>query len=329
MKKKISFKGIWEILKKSFSGFSDDKITKLSGALAYYTVFSMAPMLLIIISLLGIFLGEQAVEGKVYEGLTSFMGQDTALQLQEMIKNASLSGKGFLPAIIGGVALLVGATTVFAEMQDSINTIWGLKPKPKSGLLKMLINRFLSFSVIISLGFILLVSLAITTLIDGFSNSLQARFPDVAVVIFYILNQIITLAVTTLIFAVIFKVLPDGKIRWRDVFAGSLVTAVLFMIGKFAISFYISKSNVGSTYGAAGSLVVLLLWTYYSSIILYFGAELTKAYAIKYGEPIHPTEYAVTAKEVEIETGKQTVQQKEDKIPPKQSSSGSLEIQVE
>ena len=312
MKEKISFKGIWEVLKNSFKGFGDDKITKMSSSLAYYTIFSMAPLLIIIISLSGIFLGQDAAEGKVYGQLAAFVGANTASQLQEMIKNASLSGKSVTAAIIGIATLVIGATTVFAQIQDSINFIWGLKPKPKRGWLKFLKNRFLSFSVIIGLGFLLLVSLSISALIDGFSNSLQAYFPKVTVVIFYIINLLITLAITTLIFGAIFKVLPDAKIKWKDVLVGSVVTAVLFMLGKFGISFYIGKSQVGSTYGAAGSLVILLLWVYYSAIILYFGAEFTKAFAVKYGSKIHPDQYAVNTKTVEVESGNQTIQEKEN-----------------
>ena len=311
MNRKISFKGMIEVFKNSISGFSDDKITKLSASLAYYTVFSMAPLLIVIISLCGLLLGREAVEGKVYGQLAGFVGSDTAAQLQEIIKNASLAGKSKLAAIIGAITLLVGATTVFAEIQDSINTIWGLKPKPKRGWLKMLQNRFLSFSVIISLGFLLLVSLGITAIIDGFSERLRAYFPEVTVVIFYIVNIAITLGIVTLIFGVIFKVLPDATIKWKDVLAGAITTALLFILGKFAISFYISKSNVGSTYGTAGSLVVLLLWIYYSSIILYFGAEFTKAFAVKYGSEIRPNHYAVTAKMVEVEMGNKSVQDKE------------------
>lgn len=311
MNKKLSFKGMIEVLKNSFSGFIDDKVTKLSASLAYYTVFSMAPLLIVIISLCGLLLGREAVEGKIYGQLAGFVGSDTAAQLQEIIKNASLAGKSRLAVIIGAITLLVGATTVFAEIQDSINGIWGLKPKPKRGWLKMLQNRLLSFSVIASLGFLLLVSLGVTAVIDGFSERLRALFPEVTVVIFYIINIAITLVVITLIFGVIFKVLPDAEIKWKDVLAGAIATALLFMLGKFAISFYISKSNVGSTYGTAGSLVVLLLWIYYSSIILYFGAEFTKAYAVKYGSEIHPNHYAVTTKMVEVETGNNSVQSKE------------------
>jgi membrane protein len=311
MMKKITVKGVWEVLKNSGKGFSDHRVLKSSAALSYYTFFSMAPLLIVVISLCGIFLGREAAEGKVYGALSGFMGSDTALQLQEVIKNASIGNKGTIAAVIGVITLVIGATTVFAEIQDSINEIWGLKPKPKRGWLKLLQNRFLSFSVIISLGFILLVSLAVTSVIDGFSERLAARFPEVTVIAFYVLNQILTLAVIALIFGVIFRVLPDAKIRWTDVMAGAIVTAVLFMLGKLAISFYISKSEVGSTYGTAGSLVILLLWTYYSSIILYFGAEFTKAYAIKFGAEIRPNSYAVTTKQVEVETGRESVQEVE------------------
>ena len=308
MTKKITLRGLAEVWKNSFVAMGEDKITKMSGSLAYYTVFSMAPLLVMIISLCGIFLGREAVEGKIVAQLSGFVGVDTAMQLQQIIKNASLAGKSTMAAIIGGITLLIGATSVFAEIQDSINTIWGLKPKPKRGWLKMIQNRLLSFSVIINLGFLLLVSLGVTAIIDGFSEMLRSHFPDVTVVVFYILNIIITLVVITLIFGVIFKVLPDAKIKWKDVLAGAVATSLLFMLGKFGISFYISKSNVGSTYGTAGSLVVLLLWVYYSSIILYLGAEFTKAFAVKYGSAIHPNDYAVTTKTVEVETGSKSVQ---------------------
>ena len=306
MKIKVFFRNVWGLLKETFKGFSDHKITKMSGSLAYYTVFSMAPLLVMIIALCGFFLEKEAVEGKIYAVMQGFVGQDTAVQLQELVKNAAIDNSG-VAAVVGIVTLLIGATTVFAEIQDSINTIWGLKPKPKRGWLKFIQNRFLSFSVIISLGFLLLVSLLITGVIEGLMSGLQQRFPDVAVITFYIINIVITLAVSTLIFAVIFKVLPDAQIRWKDVFTGALITAILFMLGKFAISVYISQTKIGSTYGAAGSLAVLLVWIYYSSIILYIGAEFTRAYAVKFGREIRPNHYAVTTKEVEIETGSKPV----------------------
>jgi membrane protein len=269
----------------------------------------------VIIFLCSIFLGREAVEGSIYAQMQGFVGDDAAKQIEDIIKNASVSGKGTIAAIIGIVTLLIGATSIFGEIQDSINSIWGLKPKPKLGLLKLIINRLLSFGIIASLGFLLLVSLGVTAVIEALGNKLRTAFPDVTVVIFYIINLVLTLGVTTLLFAVIFKVLPDAKIKWRDVWSGAITTSLLFLLGKFAISFYISKSNVGSTYGAAGSLVILLVWIYYSSIILYLGAVFTKAYAIKYGSEIVPNKYAVTTKQAEIETGKQSVKQKEQNNP--------------
>ena len=318
--KKMTLKGAWEITKDAFSGFSDDKITKLSGSLAYYTVFSMGPLLVVIISLCGLFLKRDAIEGKVFGVLQNFMGPDSAAQIQALIKNASIGNKSTIAATIGLITLLIGATSVFGEIQDSINGIWGLKSKPKSSWVKMLQDRFLSFSVIVSLGFLLLVSLAVTGVIEGLSDSLKSYFPDVTVVIFYIVNLLLTLGISMLIFAVIFKVLPDAKIKWKDVMIGALITAILFVIGKFGISIYVSKTNVGSTYGAAGSIMVLLVWVYYSAIILYMGAEFTKAYALKYGSEIHPNDYAVTIKQVEVETGKQTIQetQKQEKKDERQ-----------
>lgn len=310
---RLSFKGIWEVLKHSFQGFLDNKVAKLSGSLAYYTLFSMAPLLVVTISLSGIFFGKDAIEGKIYGQLEGFLGRDTALQLQLIIKNVSVEGQNNLAAIISIVTLVIGATTIFAEIQDSINTIWGLKPKPKRGWLKFLEDRFLSFSVLISLGFVLLVSLAMSAIIEGFSTRLLASYPGATVVAFFVINHSITLLVSVLTFGVIFKVLPDAKIKWRDVLAGAIITALLFMLGRFAISYYISKSNIGSIYGAAGSLAIILLWTYYSAMILYFGAEFTKAYAIKYGSKIYPSNYAVTTKVIEIETGHASVQEVEEK----------------
>lgn len=311
MKKKITFKGIWHVLKNSFKGFSNDKVTKYSASLAYYTIFSMGPLLIVIVYLCSIFFGREAVEGSIYHQIQGFVGADAAAQLQQIIKNAAISGKGTIAAVIGVVTLLIGATTVFGEIQDSINIIWGLKVKAKAGWFKLVKTRLLSFGVITSLGFLLLVSLGITALIEALSNRLKAHFPDIAVAIIYIINLVVTFGVVTTLFSVIFKVLPDAEIKWKDVMAGAITTAILFMLGKFGISLYISKTNVGSTYGTAGSLVVLLVWIYYSAIILYFGAEFTKAYAVEYGGKIYPNQYTVVAKTVEVEEGKKSIQQVE------------------
>jgi membrane protein len=290
--KKFSPKLVWAAFKDSFKGFSTDKITKLSASLAYYTVFSLGPLLIVIIFLCSMILHREAVEGTVYSHIRGFIGSDAAKQIQDIIKNASVTGKGGFAATIGIITLLIGATTVFGEIQDSINGIWGLKPKPKAGWFKLVKDRLLSFGLIATLGFLLLVSLGATAVVEAIGNRLKNAFPNVTVVIFYIINLVLTIGVTTALFAVIFKVLPDAKIKWKDIWPGAIATSILFLLGKFAISFYISKSNVGSTYGAAGSLVILLVWVYYSSIILYFGAEFTKTYALKKGARIVPTEYA-------------------------------------
>jgi len=311
MNKRLSFAGVKRILKSSFNGFGDDKLTRLSGSLAYSTFFSLCPLLIVIISLCSIFLSKSLVEQKVFLQLSSFIGRDTVSQLRQIMVNSGVNGKNKIALIIGCVGLVLGATAVFGEIQDSINMIWGIKPKPKKGWIKMLQTRFLSFSIIVGLVFLLLVSLVIGSVIDGFSNRLERYFHHGTVSLFYVVNLILTFIIITIIFLVIFKVLPDAKIQWKDVLVGSLVASFLFMIGKFVISYYISKANITSTYGAAGSLVVILLWVYYSSIILFFGAEISKAYALEVGSEIHPSRYAVSTKTVEVETGSQPIQAKE------------------
>ena len=322
MGKKLSLKGVWQLLKNTFNGFIDDRIVKLSAALAYYTVFSLGPMIIMVVYVAGLLYGREAIEGTIFDELRNLVGAQPAAQIQDMIKNAALNESGPVAATIGLITLLIGATSVFAEIQDSINMIWSLKPKPKKGWLKMILNRLLSFSVIVSLGFILLVSLVLNGLIEALMQRLQARFPDTTVVVMYIINLLITFSVISTLFAVIFKVLPDALIKWKDVMVGAMVTAVLFMIGKFGITFYIGQSDVGSTYGAAGSLVVLLVWVYYSAIILYFGAEFTKYYAAEYGSHIQPSHYAVWVKNVEVEEERGSLKQQEQKKKDENDNTG-------
>ena len=300
-------------MKDTFRGFNDDNVLKLSGSLAYFTVFSIGPMLIVMIFFADLFYGREAVEGTVYGQIKGFVGAQAAEQIQQIIKSATLSGKSTITAIVGFLTLMIGATTVFAEIQDSVNIIWNLKAKPKNGWVKIILNRLISFSVVVGLGFILLVSLIINGLIEGLMDRLQARFPDLTVIIVYIINLLITFIVITGLFTVIFKVLPDAKIKWKDVMVGAMTTAILFMLGKFAITFYIGSTNVGTAYGAAGSFVVLLVWVYYSSLILYFGAEFTKAYAAHFGSRIYPSQYAVWVKNVEVEEETGTLKQQEQK----------------
>ncbi|PSL22576.1 YihY/virulence factor BrkB family protein [Chitinophaga ginsengisoli] len=295
-------KTFWQILKQTFHDFMDDKVLKLSAALSYYTVFSIAPMLIVIITLCDVFLGKEAIEGSIYGQIKSMVGSDAALQIQQMIKNAALSGDSGWATTVGVITLIIGATSVFGEIQDSINFIWQLKAKPKNGLVKMLLNRLLSFSIVISLGFILMVSLALNGIISLFSNQLAIYFPQVTIVLVYIINMVLTFVIISVLFAIIFKVLPDAKVQWRHVIIGAVTTAILFMIGKFAIGLYLGSSKVGTAYGAAGSIVIILLWVYYSAIILYFGAEFTQVYVQHFGGRIRPNEYAVYVKEVPVET---------------------------
>ncbi len=308
---KLSLKGVWHLLKDAGMGFGKHKVLKLSASLAFYTIFSVGPTLLVAIFFADLFLGRQAIDGTIYRQLSGFVGKEAALQIQSIIKSASISGNNFT-AIISFVTLIIAATSVFSEMQGSINMIWNLKVKSGSGWLRMLKNRLLSFSVTASLGFLLLVSLLINTLLDGFMNKLQQMFPHSALMVIYVVNLLITLIVVAFLFAIIFKVLPDAIISWKDVVAGSLFTAVLFMIGKFCITLYLNNSNISNSYGSAGSLAVLLLWVYYSSVILYFGAEFTKAYALKYGSVIKPKDYAVTIQTVQVESSESSVQQNEE-----------------
>ncbi|MGF2411991.1 YihY/virulence factor BrkB family protein [Ferruginibacter sp.] len=311
---KFSIKDTWSILKQSFIDFIDNKVLKLSAALAFYTIFSLPAMLIIIIAVSDVFYGRAAIEGTLYHQISNFVGTDAALQIQEAIRGAALSQSSYFATIVGIITLLFGATSVFSEIQDSINYIWKLKSKPKgSGFLKMVVNRLLSFSLVISLGFLLLVSLLINGLMDMLITRLTVMFPELTVIVVYAVNIIITFGITALLFAMIFKVLPDARIQWKHVRAGAFTTAILFMVGKFLIGYYLGHSKLSSTYGAAGSVIVMLLWVYYSAMILYFGAVFTHVYAVYTGSMIYPSNYAVWVQQIEVESKESIQQQPEEK----------------
>jgi len=281
------------LFKKAFNEFDDDNAIKFSASLSYYTIFALPPLIMIILSICGFFFGKDAVNGTFFWQIHGMVGKEAALQIQETIKNIELSDSNVFATIVGGITLLIGASGVFAEIQSSINFIWGLKAKPNKSIAKFIKNRLMSFSMIASLGFLLLVSLTVNTVMDVLNAKLVLYFPDATVYLFYILNIVILFLSTTLLFSIIFRTLPDGTIAWKDTLIGSSVTGILFMIGKFAIGFYIGSSTIGSAYGAAGSVIIILVWVYYSAIILYFGAEFTKVYAMHYGQKIIPNDYAV------------------------------------
>ena len=281
------------VLKDSGGAFIEDNCIKLSAALSYYTIFAIGPLLVMVISIAGRVYGKDAVEGKLYGQLRGLLGREAALQIQEIIQNIQQTDNSLLGTIIGAVVLFIGATGIFTEIQDSINYIWSLKAKPKRGLVKLLINRMLSFSLIISVGFLLLVSLVASALMELLNERLTKIFPDTMVILLYVFNIILVFGVISMLFAIIFKVLPDGKIKWKDAFIGAAFTAILFILGKTGIGLYLGNSDLGVTYGAAASIVILLTWVYYTSIILYFGAEFTKHYALEYGGGIVPNDTAV------------------------------------
>ncbi|MBP7556814.1 MAG: YihY/virulence factor BrkB family protein [Chitinophagaceae bacterium] len=300
----MTFRKAWCIIRDSFVDFFQSRVLKLSAALAYYTVFSLPGLIIIVIWVSDIFWGEQAVEGTVYGQIAGLVGQDAALQIQATIRNATLSPESSFATVIGLGTLILGATSIFSEIQDSINLIWRLRARPRKGRgwLKMILNRLLSFSIIVSLGFLMLVSLIINGAMDAFINRLTEVFPETEVIVAYVFNLLLNFAVTTFLFGLIFKVLPDARIQWRHVRAGAIATAVLFMAGKFLIGYYLGHSRMSSAYGAAGSVIVILLWVYYSAIILYFGACFTRAFAIHTGSHVYPNQYAVWIEQVEVES---------------------------
>jgi membrane protein len=300
----MSVKNTWKILKQSFSDFAGDNILKLSGSLAFSTIFALPGLLIIILWISDFFYGSKAVEGGIYKQIEGFVGHTAAVDIQSMIRTATLAGDSGFATVIGLLALIIGATSVFSEIQDSINYIWRLKAKPRKGKgwLTLILNRLLSFSMVIGLGFILLVSLAINGAMDILIDNLLQRFPDITVIVAYIINLVLTFFITALVFGMIFKVLPDAKVEWKHVRVGAFTTAVFFMLGKFLISYYLGHNRMSSAYGAAGSVIVILLWVYYSSMILYYGAVFTRVYAVCAGTRIYPSQYAVWVEQVEVQT---------------------------
>src|SRR6195952_4682639 len=303
----------YTILKAAFDGFMNDMALKYSASLSYYTIFSLAPLLLLLISLAGIFLGRDAIQGKVFAEINGLVGNDAAKQVQDMIKHLEMSGKSTISVIIGVITLIIGATTVFGEIQESINIIWQVKAKPKKAWLKLIRDRLLSGSLIISLGFLLLVSLLLNGALLAISDKLKTFLPDITVLLFNVINVVISFIVITVLFGVIFKVLPDVKITWKEVRSGAIFTAILFMLGRLLIGFYVGMSANSSTYGAAGSLIAILLWVYYTAVILYFGAEFTKAYVDFKGKRIEPAAYAVHVEQTEEERNVKVLPKKTDK----------------
>lgn len=283
---------IVELVKETFRQFGEDKATRLAGALAYSSIFSLAPLLIIVIAIAGAVFGEEAARGQIVTQIRGMVGTAGAVVIEDMIQNAGQQESGLLATAVSVVTLLIGVSGVFLALQDSLNTIWGVMPAPGGGIKYMIRSRLLSFTLVISIGFLLLIALVVDAALSGVNNFLTERVGGLGILL-QIFNQVLSIGVTTALFAIIFKYLPDVKIGWRDVALGALATAILFTIGKFLIGLYIGNGSVGSVYGAAGSLVVLLVWIYYSALILFLGAEFTQVYATRFGSHLQPAEGAI------------------------------------
>lgn len=273
---------IKQLGKETFSEWSEDKAPKLAAALAYYTVFSIAPLLIILIGIASLVLGEEAARGQLVVQISGLVGKQGAEAIQTAIQNGARQGGGVLATIIGFVTLTIGATGVFGELQDSLNQIWDVPPKPSGGIKGIIKTRFLSFTMILGVGFLLMVSLAVSTIIAGLTKFMGNAFPGLDA-LWQIGQLVVSLGFSTALFAMIFRILPDLKIPWRDVIPGALLTAILFEIGKLVIGLYLGQSAVASTFGAAGSLAIILLWVYFVAQILFFGAEFTQVYSRSVG----------------------------------------------
>lgn len=319
---KYFFVAIYHLFIAAGKGFMEDRVMKLSASLAYYTIFSLTPLIIIVLSAATLFFNDKMkTRDKFFIEVTELVGKPAATQIQGFVDHANKTGQSTMGLIIGLGTLVIGATAIFIEIQDSINLIWKVKAMPKKGWIKMLTNRLLSFSLIVSMGFLLLVSLVINSVVVGLGDKLvslisESKVEDVIPVandtmalIIYILNNALTLLAVTAVFTIIFKVLPDVNIKWKSAIIGALFTAVLFSLGKYLIGIYIEKGSTVSAFGAAGSIIIILLWIYYTSIILYFGAEFTQAYAEKFDGGISPSKYAVFTKITIVE-------KKVDVLPP-------------
>lgn len=282
------------ILKSAAEDWWEDKAPRLGAALAYYSLFSLAPLLVLSTAIAGIALGREAVEGRLVGELSSLVGREAGEALQAMIANARKPATSTIATIVGIGVLLIGASGVFGELQDALNTIWEVKPKKGGGFKGMIKERFLSFAMVLVIGFLLLTSLVVSTALSAVGDWVSTSIEPSFAVLWQGVNIVVSLAVITGLFALIFKFLPDAKIAWGDVWFGAIVTSLLFAIGKFGISFYLAHSSVASVYGAAGSLVVILIWLYYSSQILFFGAEITQAQqCLRTGCRPHPKPNAI------------------------------------
>ena len=304
-KKKSFFASAFALLKQTATEWIDDKAPQLGAALAYYTVFSLAPLILILLAIIGLLFRDDpnGAWSRITDQMSYFLDKSAVDVVQQIAQKASQPGKGTLATVIGIALAIFGASGVFGQLQDALNTIWGVKAKPGVGIWGFLRARFISFAMIAGVCFLLLVSLVIEGVLKAFSHYIQGAMPGglaIAMTVYFVFD----FTVVVLLFAMIFKVLPDVKVRWQDVWIGSIMTAIFFLIGKWALGLYLGSGTAASAYGAASSLITLLLWIYYSSQILLFGAEFTQVYANSTGARIEPDDYAVCIEQQEKEVSR-------------------------
>lgn len=282
----------WELLKKTYTNWMENDPFQMSAAVSYYALFSFPALLIIVIQTAGVFYNKATVKGKIIEEINKILGPDSAGTIENLIKNAVLEDQTNIALLIGTGTLLYGATGLFVSLQKALNTIWGVKLKPTTGVFKMIRDRVFSLGLIIVIGFLLLISLVLTALVSSVSEWLTSNISEVFIFVIHAVNFILSLGLITVLFALIFKVLPDAIITWRTVWLGAFVTSLFFTIGKSALGIYFSTMDPGSSFGAAGSIVLILLWVSYSCLILFFGAEFTQVYATNVGKGVVPTSYA-------------------------------------
>jgi len=281
-----------EMFKAAFAEWSEDKASRLAAALSYYSAISLAPLLIVLLSIAGLVFGREAASGHIAGQVQGLVGQDRAQVIEDIIANANKPATGVVSGVVGTIILLLGAAGVFGALQDGLNTVWEVEPKPGRGVVGILKDRFLSLTMVLGVGFLLLVSLVLSAALALLGKYFAGVLPLHPLVL-EVMNFVLSFGVITLLFALMFKILPDVEIAWSDVWIGAAITALLFTIGKVLIGLYLGRSTIGTTYGAAGSLVVILIWIYYSAQILFFGAELTQVYTNKYGSKIRPSKDAV------------------------------------
>lgn len=317
----IPARSTWELTKRTVKKFANDKPLDYAAIIGFYTIFSLPAVLIITIRIAGAAFGQEAVQGEVVEQIGGIVGRNSAKQIQSIIENASQSPATTVGTLVGVATMIFSATTVFVALQDSINAMWEVKAKPEKAWLKLIIDRLMSLALVVSMGFLLLVSLSVDVFLGVLNDFLRQELSGIAVYFMTAAHAFISLLISIVIFAAIFKVLPDAKIRWHNVWVGATVTAVLFVVGKYVLNIYFKHDPLSDTYGAAGSLVLILVWVYYTSIIFLFGAEFTQVYSQEHDKGIQPEEHAVKVEVKEIETDEKGHKEIKSKSQTKDPSS--------